>query len=63
MLLMSALIFDLDVLGGTSDILYVCLCCGSSHWFLTLNSRVLTGTPSHLEGGTTYQFGVDFSYC
>ena len=46
---MSALMYDLDVLDGTSDILCTC-CVGSSHWHLICSSVVLTRTPSAIWG-------------
>ena len=47
-LLISALICDLHVLGGSGEILSTCWCCACSHWCLVWSSWVLTRTPSHI---------------
>ena len=49
MLLISALIYDLDVLRGASDFLYNYM-GWCSHRCLILTSRVLTRTPAHIWG-------------
>ena len=47
---MSVLIYDLDVLGGGSDVLCTCLHSGGSHWCLIWISGMLSRSPSHIWG-------------
>ena len=51
---MSALTYDLQVLGGTSDVLCTCWCDGNSQWHLIWSSGVLTGTHQIYGEGYTY---------
>ena len=47
---MSAPIYDLYELGGTSDVPCTCWFGGYSHWYLNWSSRVLTRTQSQIWG-------------
>ena len=47
---MSALLYDLDILSGTNDVVYTCWCAESSCWCLIQSSGVLTRTPSYMSG-------------
>ena len=47
---MSALIYELYIIGYTSDVLCACRCCRCFHLCLIWSSGVLTRTPSHIWG-------------